>query len=1212
MKTLLAICMVLGCFLDSRGAMDAGGKLERLPTSPLPLDFPVYRPKRTISLENAIIVAGEYGRGGRGGVVLQRAFRERWHCSLPLVAADAVPQDGRPLILFGQSNGNSWLMRLNANGLLAENPDGFELRTIPDALDWKRDILYFGGPDEKAVLRGIERFFEKFPASGTVPHFMECENHSGHPVAASEVEAPFAALQERISGRSRLKNYYGLDTDLAAAAAAYRLEGSAERAEILIRMLRLYGESYDRCYQDDGDDPPHFVFYRFPQIIDLIEEDSGWTEADARMAAELMRKVSEQITLLPFRTAMENYDAGKVEPLSNSICFSARSMAAVGRYFASHYPDYAPPRYFTAVADTLFDAVAVAPFSPEDAAGYQFLAYAIFMDYAQASGRYPRSFFDNPEFRAYIEYCKALFCHRGCITGFGDAQALQSVGCEEQLRVASDILGDTEAEFLLGLIERNATGAMRRKLAKWNFRRDLPAPGLETLGLLVTPAAAAKQQWFGIPDDTAPPAIDKAVFRGGWEDGADFLSVTGIHGGVHGHFDANGIGMYWQGRNLWLFEGDYVRRYPQDHNSLVVCRDGQAAELSEVSPPIPMNGRFARLRAAVQNRERDSALLSSMLEECNGVDWTRNIAWERGNGFWVIDELQVRRDGHYVAETVWRGIGEWKPHAQGVVLSQRAGEAAGASRYFFISSGDGSGMLRDSRLECCHALPNGVLDAYRLAGPETRVVRFRKEGDWRSGDRIELVQFLTPRPGENPAPVPLLRLEEGVFLAMVPEFPRLALRGSWKTDGLDVEAERLFIGPQGVTGLGVRRLLIGTRRYPVAPDGTIALSATDLPPETADILRRAGSAGTFLPITESAPLAVPEKQAVARIDFSAAVTALAEGEKKFGVGLADGTFLILDQSGAELFRRKLAGPIVAAVFWDAPSGRYWAVGCGPAERGGEGRLYLLDEEGNVRTERAVPNYGRRYGRPVTLFTADFSRDGKADALVVGSEGWSYSAYDAQLRELWISYIYHAATHGIAADLDGDGRDEVVAGSEYYDLSILDAQGQRLSRENYSPEVTAVAVMVDGDARQYAVTGRSDGYVYFHGKPGKNERLIPAVNVGGKPMGMCVLQGGDKEEGRLFVGAASGTLTWFDGPGKRSGMRQFPAPIAAVTGAGDRMLVICEDGFAYLLDGKGIPRGRISCVRDPDDISRPMAVMVPGTAALASGRGMILLRESAWE
>ena len=114
------------------------------------------------------------------------------------------------------------------------------------------------------------------------------------------------------------------------------------------------------------------------------------------------------------------------------------------------------------------------------------------------------------------------------------------------------------------------------------------------------------------------------------------------------------------------------------------------------------------------------------------------------------------------------------------------------------------------------------------------------------------------------------------------------------------------------------------------------------------------------------------------------------------------------------------------------------------------------------------------------------------------------------------------------------------------------------------------------------------------------------------MGMCVLQGGDKEEGRLFVGAASGTLTWFDGPGKRSGMRQFPAPIAAVTGAGDRMLVICEDGFAYLLDGKGIPRGRISCVRDPDDISRPMAVMVPGTAALASGRGMILLRESAWE
>lgn len=109
----------------------------------------------------------------------------------------------------------------------------------------------------------------------------------------------------------------------------------------------------------------------------------------------------------------------------------------------------------------------------------------------------------------------------------------------------------------------------------------------------------------------------------------------------------------------------------------------------------------------------------------------------------------------------------------------------------------------------------------------------------------------------------------------------------------------------------------------------------------------------------------------------------------------------------------------------------------------------------------------------TVFPVRFADGGWA--LAAGSEAWRYHVFSPEGRELWRRQVYHGATVGLAADLDGDGNDEIVAGNEYYYHLIFDRNGRELDRKTTAPWIySAVAADLDGDGRAEAVTGRSDG------------------------------------------------------------------------------------------------------------------------------------------
>src|SRR5690606_15272341 len=149
-------------------------------------------------------------------------------------------------------------------------------------------------------------------------------------------------------------------------------------------------------------------------------------------------------------------------------------------------------------------------------------------------------------------------------------------------------------------------------------RGPLTPPGKYSLGLNYQEVVPFKQEQYGVANYYKRPTLDKAVFRCGWDKYADFLSITGINGDGynHSHFDAIGISQYISGDRVWLWEGDYIKKFPNDHTSIVVNRDGKLPDQSR-SLQKRRKSSLSQILAAVNTTERNSSLISMLLEDYN-------------------------------------------------------------------------------------------------------------------------------------------------------------------------------------------------------------------------------------------------------------------------------------------------------------------------------------------------------------------------------------------------------------------------------------------------------------------------------------------------------------------------------------------------------------------------------------------------------------------
>lgn len=179
---------------------------------------------------------------------------------------------------------------------------------------------------------------------------------------------------------------------------------------------------------------------------------------------------------------------------------------------------------------------------------------------------------------------------------------------------------------------------------------NAPPVHVEPQGHLVN----APETWElpeGVGLNRLPPArgFDKLVLRGGYSRDDAYLLLQGYQGGFRwqGHMQAaNGIVRFYQAGHVWLVQNTSRHSY-YDKNGLFISDGDNATPM----PPIAERVAVADFAPA--------AITVTRVPDYHHTDWTRHLFWSRaGAGFMVvIDHVAFKADGPYSLTCTWRTPG---------------------------------------------------------------------------------------------------------------------------------------------------------------------------------------------------------------------------------------------------------------------------------------------------------------------------------------------------------------------------------------------------------------------------------------------------------------------------------------------------------------------------------------------------------------------------
>jgi len=1183
-----------------------------------PAAFEGFIPKDRIDLgRSGAIIRADTGSLRGKEPELQAEIKKLWGIELPVMSAEEAIAGGRTLVLFGENRSNMPLRRLVEISAIEsiQKPGVYEARVYPQLLDYPAGVVQLGGRSMPDVLNAARRLATAFPDFAHLGFFIERQDTIDHQVDPAAVRRMIDTVRHHLTEPDTWIPNQTVIRLFREAFSLFLATGRKEYAAAIAEMQKIYLENYQSNIKrlDPSGPAPSFLFHEYVWKLEVVANSPFFTVEDRATAAELMRQVAENcFTYYEMRLPVQDYAAGVRNYHANHEIFCSRTVYFIADYLLRNHR-YKPAEYWQAVAANALAAVAPHPVGPEDSAAYQYLNYQIFTSYLLASGKYDLGFFTNETFKNYIEYCKAQFSHLGMTSGYGDNPPLFNAWGFPALGTAFMVLGDPEAESLLALIHRTTpNAAFRSMIDAMNVRTDLPFSMSDKLhGLAVFPVSDFVLR-YNEGDGLMPlPVLDKAFFRSGWTPDADFLVLSGLSDAPHGHREANAVIQYVHGGNIFLTDGDYLRKYPEEQNTVHVSRDGISRFADGRQGEGRDSSRFGQIVFSAMLPDRSMAVTATKVAGLNGVDWTRHIAYAAKDGFWAIDRLEVNTPGDYVFDCRWRSLGDLAViDGSTAELSQRSAAKPDEDVRLHITSGDAERYL-DTRFDTGHSGANGYYSSYPHAGRDTRNVLHRMRGKFTSGDAPTFASYLhVNESGDGATPSSLHRIGEHAWLWLDGKVVRLAVIGSFASGNVEITADSCFIGPEGIIADRPTLLRIGAVEPHIeAGAATLALPADDaLRAALAGLGTLANNANRVRaklpPEVES-----PVEEATA-IKLPAAATALAAGGGMVAVGCADGTFSVHDKSGVPHFSKMLGASVSRiAVIATAESGFFYLVATqppAPANNGAPAPLYAFDASGNELWSKDIPVFQQRNGTVKTIFPAYLTADRKTPSIIIGAENWKYYAIGLDGRDLWNFQVYHGATAGIAADLNGDGIDEVFAGSEYVYSPILDAAGKKIQDRLVAPWVNAAtAVDLDDDGKFEFIAARSNHALDLHTIKGGSELPAESLPLGGEPSALVplALPGGAK----FATASLDGRVTFFDGSLKPLAVTDLHAPVRGIAGFDGGLVALAADGFLYRIGPDARIATRYPVVWDASAAVIPQPVGDGETACAAIGRNFYMVR-----
>ncbi|MEW6356640.1 MAG: VCBS repeat-containing protein [Planctomycetota bacterium] len=558
---------------------------------------------------------------------------------------------------------------------------GYVIRTVHDPFALGRNFIVLAGSEPAGTAEAVEQFAESLNGKKDLiaPHTVKVRigtkqlmkpSYTKNDIPQEQVDRLIEQIRRTVTNMRRLQNNIWFQSE--SYAMGYQLTGNSCWAKVFKGQMEILAENLDRF----NSMPNNYIEGMFGLVPawDWMEETPFFSDEERLKFTNVVLEVACRN-----EEAWKHYlNNPRAEALSSHGGDRVQSWRYAGLYFSKYY---GINRHWLTMTD---EAIKWMNETPRSCDGYRLgCGHATRLtQYARRTG--DMGYFESGSCRQQTDLVMTCTDNQGRAVTVGDHDRWDT---------------KIDREWHIGRLMGEAAWFYKDSSYQW-FMQDLayhewPFDAFSTgatpkrpdrlVGLNVLPVHKNIYENMRLDDKTtvrtfepAPPmtvpleeTFDKLTLREAIDPQKQYLLLDGISGMDHGHIDGNSIIRFSDLDRMWLVDVGWTRCYPRDHNMLLIVKDGESKGPQKVT----------RLDAAA---DLDTvAFTKTTIPGYNDMDWSRHLIWLKGEGVIALDRVTAQATGDYTLRRRWRCPGDAKLTDGGLLVTQ-------AGPRFKILNADGS------------------------------------------------------------------------------------------------------------------------------------------------------------------------------------------------------------------------------------------------------------------------------------------------------------------------------------------------------------------------------------------------------------------------------------------------------------------------------------------------------------------------------------------